>query len=499
VGSDFFGLQVGMSALNAARRQMEVAAQNVANANTDGYTRQRVELATVGASTTAAVHARSVGAGSGVQIVGVTRLRDQFLQTRSLSEHEANAYLGRSQTLMSRVELAFNEPSDSGIQSQLADFWAGWEDVANTPGNIAGRSQLLQRASTLATSINQAGNDLQALWQTSNEQLATVVTGVNAAATRVGELNGAIKRAVAAGLSPNELLDQRDLLVQDLAERIGGKLQYADLGQVNVFVGGSALVRGEQVELLSLDTNGSNITTAYDDPTTTADTPVPVIVRWVKDGFAADVTGGEAGALLAAANVTLPTYRHDLDAFAQQLASAVNTQHALGLDLNGHSPTGNPTVQHPLDVPATDAYDFFTWTQTDGLLVAITDPTKIAASTPTITPPATLPDAAKLDGSNALAIADIASSTTGPDQAYRTLIIRLGVETQTVNRRVDIQNDIMNQVDSARDSESGVSIDEEMANMIAYQHTYGAASRMITAIDEMLNRLINGTGLVGRG
>ena len=157
------------------------------------------------------------------------------------------------------------------------------------------------------------------------------------------------------------------------------------------------------------------------------------------------------------------------------------------------------TVRQPLDTPATDAYDFFTWTQADGLTVAITDPTKVAAALASITPPAVLPDAAQLDGSNALAIADIASSATSPDQSYRSLIIRLGVETQTVNRRVDIQNDIMNQVDAARDSESGVSIDEEMANMIAYQHTYGAASRMITAIDEMLNRLINGTGLVGRG
>jgi flagellar hook-associated protein 1 FlgK len=258
-------------------------------------------------------------------------------------------------------------------------------------------------------------------------------------------------------------------------------------------------VRGEQAEQLALDINGSNITTAYDDPTSTLDTPTPVVVRWVKDGFAADVTGGEAGALLAAANVTLPTYRHDLDDFAQQLATVVNTQHALGLDLNGHSPTGNPTVRQPGDLAATDAYDFFTWTQTDGLRVAITDPEKVAAALASITPPAVLPDAAQLDGSNALAIADIASSTTSPDQTYRTLIIRLGVETQTVNRRVDIQNDIMNQVDAARDSESGVSIDEEMANMIAYQHTYGAASRMINAIDEMLNRLINGTGLVGRG
>src|SRR4051812_20742001 len=119
--SDFFGLQVGLSALNAARRQMEVAAQNVSNANTDGYSRQRVEIATVGNPTVAAVHARSDGAGSGVAVVGTFRTIDEFLQARSLTEHSTNAQLGRTKTLLGRMELAFKEPGDTGIQAQLAD------------------------------------------------------------------------------------------------------------------------------------------------------------------------------------------------------------------------------------------------------------------------------------------------------------------------------------------------------------------------------------------
>jgi flagellar hook-associated protein 1 FlgK len=125
----------------------------------------------------------------------------------------------------------------------------------------------------------------------------------------------------------------------------------------------------------------------------------------------------------------------------------------------------------------------------NGLKVNLSDPKALAAA-----------GAGKpaLDGSNALALADVSNASNGPDNTYRTLIISLGVETQTVNRRVDIQNDITKQIDAARDSSAGVSIDEEMANMIAFQHTYGAASRVITAIDEMLDRLINGTGLVGR-
>lgn len=599
--SDFFGLQVGLSALNAARRQMEVAAQNVSNANTDGYSRQRVEIATVGNPTVAAIHARSDGAGSGVAVVGTFRTIDDFLQARSLTEHATNAQLGRTKTLLSRVELAFKEPSDTGIQAQLADFWAGFEDVANAPGNLASRSQLIQRGQTLATSINQAANDMEALWKTSVEQLQTVVTGVNSTADRVAELNGAIKRATAAGLNPNSLMDQRDVLARTLAEQIGGVTKPGVLGQVDIYVGGTAVVRGEDAEHLVVDTNGSNIVNAYDNPATAAVDPTPVLVRWQKDNFPASVQGGEAAALLDGLNRMLPTYRNALlgqgatpatvtgsapaavgNNYAGPPAPA-NSKFTVSLDgapavtvtlFSDLSSNGQSAIQNALntslaaaglsavsakvdasgvvtlstvaagagktiavaavpgDTTAVDLFgaapvaavgatsptgalglaaqiaqtvnalhiqgydfngvagkDFFTFDPINGLSVNLTDPKEVAAAAP---------GKPALDGGNALNLADVSNAANGPDNTYRSLIITLGVETQTVNRRVDIQSDITKQVDAARDSGAGVSIDEEMANMIAFQHTYGAASRVITAIDQMLDKLINSTGLVGR-
>ncbi|MCU1376183.1 MAG: flgK [Actinomycetia bacterium] len=606
--SDFFGLQVGLSALNAARRQMEVAAQNVSNANTDGYSRQRVEVATVGNPTVAAVNARSDGAGSGVAVVGTFRTIDDFLQSRSLVEHSTNAQLSRSATLLGRLELTFKEPTDTGIQSQLADFWAGFEDVANSPGSLASRSQLIQRATTLAASVNQAASDMENLWTSSVEQLQTVLTGVNATADRVAELNGSIKRANAAGLNPNALLDQRDRLAQTLAEQVGGVARPGELGQLDIFVGGTALVRGETSEHLVTDTNGSNIVRAYDDPTTPALDPVPVLVVWQKDHFAAAVNGGETAALLDGLNRMLPGYRAAMVGPGPTPATVTDTitpagiaalslnysppgppgPHSFDVSVNGGSPVtvtlntnlsgatasdfqnalnaalgtagltnvaakvaqngtswdvslqttgvGNgadlfvtPTGADPLagnlftsfsvatpgadsptglvslasqiattvnalqlqgkDANGTAGVEIFTLDPINGLSVNFSDPKLVAAA-----------GAGKpaLDGSNALSLADISNYVNGPDNNYRSLIITLGVETQTANRRLDIQSDITKQVDAARDSGSGVNIDEEMANMIAFQHTYSAASRVITAIDQMLERLINGTGLVGR-
>jgi flagellar hook-associated protein FlgK len=581
--SDFFGLQVGLSALYASRRAMEVSAANVANANVDGYSRQRVTVSSAGAPLTAAVHARSDSQLSGVKVDAVIRTRDEFLAARLNAENANQKFLERQQTIFNRIELTFSEPSDVGIQAQLADFWAAWEDLSNNPGSLAARSQLIERAGTVVNSINHAAGELNELWRTSVQQLETIVKGVNATAARIAELNGSIKRATAAGLSPNELLDQRDNLALELAKMVGGEARADQLGTVGVYVGGTAIVRDEQFsELAVFVPTGTNIITADEQP---------VQLRWAKDQFPATVTGGESGALLDALNRILPTYREALVggtsanqtfagapvapaalqqdfslapasflisvnagppveitldtnltlATAADVAAAINDKlTAAGIanvtasgavdganwvfSLNGTGanialsaagtdplvgnlfganrpaePTGlgyllakvtNEHHSRGLDLAGVQGGSFFRWTVTDGLRSAISDGSKIAAAAD---------GEGQLGGGNALGLADLSLLGNGPDDVYRNLIIRLGVETQTVNRRVDIQQAITNQVSAARDAESGVNLDEELAFMVAFQHTFGAASRLITAIDEMLTRLINGTGLVGRG
>ena len=107
-------------------------------------------------------------------------------------------------------------------------------------------------------------------------------------------------------------------------------------------------------------------------------------------------------------------------------------------------------------------------------------------------------NAGKLDGSNVLILGELGSSTTGPDQAYRTLVDTLGVDVQRAGTQVSIQSQITHQTDSARQAVSGVNIDEEMTNMLQFQHAYEAAARFLTVVDATLNTLINATGMVGR-
>jgi len=131
--STFSGLSVGLSSLYAQRAGLELAGHNVANANTEGYSRQRVGMAADGGPITPAIHSTWDGSGNGVTVTGFERMRDVFLESRALQERGVKSQLATGQLVLARVEGIVAEPSDVGIQSQLADFWAGWDDIANKP------------------------------------------------------------------------------------------------------------------------------------------------------------------------------------------------------------------------------------------------------------------------------------------------------------------------------------------------------------------------------
>jgi flagellar hook-associated protein 1 FlgK len=460
--STFSGLSTALSALYAQRRGLDVTGLNIANANTDGYSRQRVTLTSVGGATVPAVFSHWDGAGGGVAVEDVERLRDQFLEARARGEHAQNAYLSDQQRIYGQVEQIFNEPSDTGLQSQLADFWSSWHEVANRPGDLAARTQLLQRASTIADNLHTSQDTLGALWTATREQLGALTTEVNTATANVAQLNQAVVRANQAGLPANELADQRDQAVLHLSELTGSTARVRDDGAVDVYLNGSSLVSGAAARKLAV----AGATRLEDQSTT------PVSLRWADDGNSAIVTKGTAASALEALNTTIPAYTAALDGVAASLASTVNAQHAAGYDLAGAA-----------------GGQFYSGTTAATLTVAVTDPSKVAAAAG---------PGGSFDGTNADTIAHIAASNDGPDKIYRQLVVGLGVVTQGVNRRATIQSVVTDDVDSARSSESGVNLDEEMSNMLAYQRGYEAASRVMNAVDSMLDTLINRTGLVGR-
>jgi len=455
--SSFSGLNIGLSSLYAQRAGLELTGHNVANANTEGYSRQRVSLAADGGPLTPALHSTWDGAGNGVTVEGYDRIRDVFLEARALQERGEQSRLGTGQLVLSRVESVFAEPGDSALRSQLDDFWAGWDDIANKPTEEAPRNQLLQRAQTLAAGFNSALDSLDSQRVGFREQLSVTVADVNTAATSVAEYNRAIMAAVQGGGSANDLKDRRDVLVQRLGQMAGASVQQGPNGSVDVLIGTTKLVDGQTASAL--------VVSAAANPTS---------VQWASSGATAPV-GGAAQGLLEGIDTVLPRYITGLQDVMSKLAGAVNTQHAAGSTASGAA--GSPVYG----------------ISGGRINVLLSDPADLAASAqpgPTATPDA--------GGGNADKLAALAGQPGGADVTYRGLVVELGVQAQTANRRNEIQTGILTQVDSAREAQSGVNMDEEMTNMLAYQRGYEGAARFITAVDQMLDTLINRTGLVGR-
>jgi flagellar hook-associated protein 1 FlgK len=466
--STFSGLSGALSSLYAQRRGMDVTGQNIANANTEGYTRQRVNLEAVGGSPIPAMYSIPDGSVSGVTITDVSRLQDAFMENRARAEHANNEYLSGQAEVYSRIEQAFGEPSDTGLQAQLSQFWSAWHDLANQPGDAAARTQVIARGQTVAITIRRADETLSSMFSATRAQLDASVTDVNTAADQLAQLNQAIIRAKQGNLPINEMSDRRDQLIMHLSELTGATAVPRDNGATDVYLGGSPLVNGISVRHI-----------AADGPTRLIDqAATPVSVSWV-DGGAVGIQSGQFASALETLNTTLPTYSAKLDSVAASLAQTVNDQHAAGFDLNGNA-----------------GGEFFTGNNGDPITastitVAITDNSQLAAST-------TGGGVGDRNGDNADLLAYVANLADGPDRLYREVVVNLGSAAQTAERRATIQESLTNDLDAARQAQAGVNLDEEMTNLITYQRAYQAASRVINTVDEMLDTLINHTGLVGR-
>ena len=459
--SGFSSLGVGAGALSAAQRALDVTGQNISNANTAGYSRQRVDQVAAGGSVVPALWSRSASPADGVVVTGITRIRDEFAEARALSAQGDLSHLSAAKQTYADIESTFGEPSSSGLQAQLASFWGSWHDIANDPTSDAPRSQMLQQASALAGTVNQLSSRMNQQWHDSREQLVATVASVNSMAADVARLNTAIRSAVSAGNPANELSDQRDAIVMQLGQAIGATASAGEDGVVNVNLGGSPLVSADRTRELQVA-----------GPTThTPGASNELKLQWAADGSAA-IGGGSVQGLLDAVNTTIPTYMTALDGIANQVMSAVNGQQAQGYD------ESNPAAQTANGKP------IFAGTGASDMIVTMTDPKGVAASG--AAPPA-------YDGDNAISMGQRANDAGGADATYRSLMVQLGVQAQSINRQTDLQSSVASQLDDARTAASGVSLDEEMTNLVQYQHAYEAAAKFVTAIDSTLDTLIHMT------
>jgi flagellar hook-associated protein 1 FlgK len=558
--SEMSGLQIALSALYAQQRGLEVTGENIANANTQGYSKQAVNLQEVGGPSQPAFASRFSGTGSGVQVTNIERFTDQFIQIQSALEHGASGQLDQLKSAYANLEQIFQEPNDNGLQEQMAQLWSSFDDVANNPSDGASRTQLLEQANTLASSFNAAAAQISQMSSAAVAQIQASVTDVNTKAASIAQLNNAIKSRVGAGLNANDLEDQRDQLANQLATEVGATITPGDSGQVNLSINGTPLVFGNTTNALVADTSQPQ-----------------VVVRWQKDNFPASVTGGSIGGMLQTVNQVAPQYMAGINAVATQLRDQVNAmQSAIGgqLDVNSQDQSANGNLQFQVALNG-GGYQTVTvagadWSGAGGaaalqtaLQTAMDTAVGAGNSTVTVTGGAGQPmsisvagtgtnkllvqatpnnngfttllgqtaigldgvggraffsgtgaadlavssDVANnpngiaagiaangaLDNSVALQLAEAGSMTAGADANYRAFVVGLGVQSQSVQQRDSIQTQTTSQVDNQLAGISGVSTDEEMVNLMQFQRAYEASAKVMNAIDEILNKLINNT------
>jgi flagellar hook-associated protein 1 FlgK len=439
--STFFGLETTLRGILAHQQAINTTSHNVSNANTEGYSRQEAVLGATDPYRIAAGVGRtnSGHVGSGVNVEAFQRIRDGFLDL----QYRAQAMQVGHQETMSRqldqIELALAEPTDNGISRELEKFWNAWNDVGNNPDDVAARQALIDQAQNVAAAFKVVDDQLTTVKAQSLAEYNSLTAAggdVDLIVREIAQLNGAIKAFVSNGDTPNDLVDRRDLLLDRLSKL--GQVSVTDLGNgsINVAFGGAA-------------------TSVVADTTT----------NWPQ---ALSNPGGKLGALSEVSSTVPPgvvdQYRAQLNAAVRQLADSVNAL---------HTSAGGPA--------------FFTYvvgSEAGTLAVNVTTATVVTGSTAAA-------------GANDIArqIANLRGGTA--DDLYTAFVTRIGGDLKNAQRGEANSVVLLNAINDRRSSVSGVSMDEEMTNLIRFQRGYQASARAMSTMDQMLDTLINRTGTVG--
>ena len=468
--STFSGLGTAASALAAARRGMDVVGQNIANQTTEGYTRQRVTTSAIAAVAQAGRFSMGALPGHGVSVDGIARLGDALLDARVRDTAAAAGFWSVRALAATSAEKTLAEPSEHGLSARLTQFWNAWQDLGNAPDEGAAAAVVLQSATELSTRIAGGYRAVAAQWADARSSAERTITQINAAAEQIAELNGEIRDALAAGRSANELIDSRDTLVQTVSRLSGARGTLEADGTMTVRIDGNALVAGGDSRALTL--HGPAL----------IDEGGALTVSWSgASGFPAAVGGGELGGLLSVLapqndGGTLAGLAQAYNDAATALADSVNAQHRAGVTAAGQA-----------------GGDFFALASSGpaalGLTVVVQKASDLAVAKP---------DGGPLDASNADAISQIGRRIGSPDALWTDAVAGFAVATAGDIQRAQLSEVASTSALGAQRSVAGVDGDEETISLLTYQTAYQAAARVLTAVDESLDVLINRTGIVGR-
>jgi len=623
--STFSGIEIGKRSMFAHNQAIETAGHNLANSSTEGYSRQRVELkATDPLYRPDLTRAETPGQiGQGVSVDSIKRVRDELLDQRIVAQTNGEGYWSTRDSYVLQMEQIYNEPEASSVRTQMDKFWDSWQELSVYPESRSARQSVVTRGETLVDSIHQQYQGLQGIRDLVNGDIEGVTKQVNDITKQIASYNGEITKVKAMGDSPNDLMDQRDVLTEKLANLINITVDQRDPDEYVIHTAGYELVQGKSSRSFELKTNIDN--NGYAD------------VVWSDSGKPANFEGGKLGALIELRDVDIRKEIQSLDTMTMNFVDLVNDVHKDGTGANGKTgvdffteqsfinnvagnydrngdgqddssyifrvtganeltareqiglegtmtlSAGTGTVSIPYhstdmvaDVVARinnsgsevvasldrdgrlvlkgttseqkDNPDFvirhmedsghflsgyagilsgsgpanaYTWDKANAVaslaggklqyaVAPIAHPAgwmeinkSIKSDVQTIAAGFADQDGTLNPGDNraALAIAAIRNTavmvgdTRTFDDYFADAVTNIGLKGEQAARSLETQVSIMKELKDTRDSISGVNVDEELADIIKFQHGYNAAAKFISTINDMLDTVINRMGV----
>ena len=428
--------------------------------------------------------------GTGVEVNGIVRMRDQLLDAGYRREvGNRDGYSMRSD-LLGEIESITGEPSDTGLANTLDQFWNSWNDLANTPGNATAQSVVRQRGAQVAYTLNTYATRISDLGNRTRDHLSAMVDEINTMAGQVATLNRQIKSMEVTGQQAPDLRDARDKLADQLSQKAGVRSVTQADGTMGIYFGSMMLVDATNARPLDVRVSATATT-----------------VGFVGDPEPATGAGGEVGQMMTFLNSDVPSMQGRLDSLARGLVNAVNELHTSGWTAAGDA-LGNANWV-PANGPTGSRVNFFdpSFTTASGIKLSaeVTANAGVIASG----------DVQNAPGNNTLALAlgalrddqGMAALQTrmGANFAtqigfqtgesfgdhYNYTITNLGVQAADAKNQFEIYDTLTQQSENRRASVSGVSIDEELTLMLRHQQAYTAASRLVKAADEMAQTILN--------
>jgi flagellar hook-associated protein 1 FlgK len=452
-------LNIGRDAILTSQRAIELTGHNIANVNTPGYSRQRLIL-----QAKAPIDIGVGQMGTGVDVNGIERIYDIFLGDQINSAAQDLGKWEAQRNSLERVEIIFDESSGFGLNNAMSAYWASWQDLANNPNLPAARQIVVGEGENLANTFNTIYSDLVGVQSDIDAGISVAVDQINEMATQLDDLNHQIALSEASGNSANDFRDRRDQLMKELSELIDFTSTEASDGSITVTLGdGNDLVDAAGAHTLyATDTDGDTfLDIAWSDPSGT--------------NINANISGGNIKGWLETRDVIINGYLTSLETLAATIRDQVNTVHSTGR------------------APDNSQNNFFVPTGTLASGTFAVNPDLVADSN--LVAAGDTSDSG--DNRTAIKIANLQHATFliggDPqtfDNYYGMLVSNVGIDVRNSSQNYDHLSAVASQLDNYRESISGVSLDEEMVNLIKFQHAYDAAAKLISTVDEMLDTLI---------